>query len=141
MGRVGERLRNDPRRRLTFAQAADQLGISVDAMRARVKRATVTTEREGGRVYVLLDTDQDADQDATGAGESNALISQLRDEIAYLRDENRRKDELLAAALSRIPSAIEAPSEARGSPEPVEQEPERAEPRSDAPSPQEGVRR
>src|SRR5215218_5226284 len=119
MGRVGERLRNDPRRRLTVAQAADQLGISVDAMRARVKRDTVDTEREGGRVYVLLDTAQDAAQDATGPGESSTLISQLRDEIAYLRDENRRKDELLAAALSRIPSAIEASGAAdeRGSPE------------------------
>lgn len=49
------RPRNDPRRRLTVAQAADQLGISVDAMRARVKRGTVPTEREGGRVYVWLD--------------------------------------------------------------------------------------
>jgi hypothetical protein len=26
---------------------------------------------------------------------SNALISQLRDEVAYLRDENRRKDEII----------------------------------------------
>src|SRR5829696_7644903 len=141
MGGMDERLRRDPGRRLTVAQAADQLGISVDAMRARVKRATVATEREGGRVYVLLDTAQDTAQDATGAGESGTLISQLRDEIAYLRDENRRKDELLAAALSRIPSAIEAPSEARGSPETVENEPERAEPRPDAPGAQEGTER
>jgi|SRR5829696_1360331 len=142
MGGVGERRRTDPGRRLTVAQAADQLGISVDAMRARVKRGTVATEREGGRVYVLLDIAQDAAQDAAGAGESNALISQLRDEVAYLRDENRRKDELLAAALSRIPPAIEAPSEARGSPETVEEEPEAAPPpRSDAPGAQEGARR
>jgi len=26
---------------------------------------------------------------------SNALISQLRDEVAYLRDENRRKDDII----------------------------------------------
>ena len=141
MGGVGERRRTDPGRRLTVAQAADQLGISVDAMRARVKRGTVATEREGGRVYVLLDTDQDTDQDAPRAGESNALISQLRGEIAYLRDESRRKDELLAAALSRIPSAIEAPQESSEDSEPVEQEPEAPRPRSDAPGAQEGARR
>jgi hypothetical protein len=138
---VGERRRNDPGRRLTVAQAADQLGISVDAMRARVKRGTVRTEREGGRVYVLLDADQDADQDATRAGESNALISQLREEIAYLRDESRRKDELLAAALSRLPSAIEAPQESSEASETVEEEPEGAAPRSATPGPQEGARR
>jgi hypothetical protein len=138
---VGERRRNDPGRRLTVAQAADQLGISVDAMRARVKRGTVPTEREAGRVYVLLDDAQDTAQDAPRSGESDALTSQLREEIAYLRDENRRKDHIIAGLVERIPPAIEAPSEARGAPEPVEDEPERAEPRSDAPGPQEGARR
>jgi len=121
MGRVGERRRSDPRRRLTVAQAADQLGISIDAMRARVKRGTVATEREGGRVYVLLDTDQDADQDEARAGESSPLISQLREEVSYLREENRRKDHIIAGLVERIPPALEAPaSEApdeRGSPE------------------------
>jgi hypothetical protein len=141
MGSVGEQRRNDPRRRLTVAQAAAQLGISVDAMRARVKRETVDIRREGGRVYVLLDAAQDTDQDAPRVGESSALISQLREEIAYLRDENRRKDELLAAALSRIPPAIEAPQEATDAAEPVEQEPERDPPRPASLGAQEGAGR
>jgi hypothetical protein len=64
-----------------------------------------------------LTVDQAADQDTDQSDESSALISQLRDEIAYLRDENRRKDELLATALSRIPPQLEAPREARESPE------------------------
>jgi len=110
---VGEDLRRDPRRRLTIAQAADQLGISVDAMRARVKRGTVATEREGGRVYVLLDTAQDTAQDAPRVDESNALTSQLREEIAYLREENRRKDHIIAGLVERIPPAIEAPQTAQ----------------------------
>src|SRR5215204_1585069 len=129
MGGVGERRRTDPGRRLTVAQAADQLGISVDAMRARVKRGTVATEREGGRVYVLLD----AAQDAAKVDESSPLISQLREEVAYLRDENRRKDHIIAGLVERIPPAIEAPTDAPGSPETVAQEPEAAQPRSDAP--------
>jgi hypothetical protein len=39
-------------------------------------------------------------------------------------------DRLLSAALDRIPPQLEAPSEARESPETVEEEPERAEPNS-----------
>jgi hypothetical protein len=138
---VGGQRRNDPRRRLTVAQAADQLGISVDAMRARVKRGTVATEREEGRVYVLLDTDQDAAQDTPRSGESSPLISQLREEVAYLRDENRRKDHIIAGLVERIPPAIEAPADEPESPETVEQGPEAAQPRSDAPGAQEGARR
>jgi hypothetical protein len=110
MESMGEHVRRDPGQRLTVAQAAAQLGISVDAMRARVKRGTVATEREEGRVYILLDADQDADQDAPRANEFSALISQLREEIAYLRDENRRKDHIIAGLVERIP-ALEAPRE------------------------------
>ena len=133
VGCVGERRTDDPRRRLTVAQAADQLGISVDAMRARVKRRTVATEREGGRVYILLDAAQDAAQDAPRVDESNALTSQLREEVAYLREENRRKDHIIAGLVERIP-AIEAPQDAK-------EEPEGVEPQTGAPGAQEGTRR
>jgi hypothetical protein len=46
----------------------------------------------------------------------------------------------MAGLVERIP-AIEAGTDATGSPETVEQEPETAEPRPDAPGPQEGARR
>jgi hypothetical protein len=39
------------------------------------------------------------------------LVEELRSQIEYLREENRRKDHLLAAALERIPPQLEAPSE------------------------------
>jgi hypothetical protein len=52
---------------------------------------------------------------------SNALISQLRDEVAYLRDENRRKDEIImqqAMSMRQLTAAPpHEPSEARESPE------------------------
>jgi hypothetical protein len=52
---------------------------------------------------------------------SNALISQLRDEVAYLRDENRRKDEIImqqATTMRQLTAAPpQEPSEARESPE------------------------
>jgi len=50
-------------------------------------------------VYVYLDAGGrrrvDVGQDAGVDPNCNALISQLRDEAAYLRDENRRKDEII----------------------------------------------
>ncbi len=98
------------RRRLTVAQAADQLGTTVDAVRGRIKRRTIAHEREGGRVYVLLDADeprQGRDQDA----------DELRDRLRYVegqlqaeRQAHAEARRLLLAALERIP-AIEAPPE------------------------------
>ena len=41
-----------------MTEAAAALGITVDAVRARVKHGTIAHEREGGRVWVLLDADQ-----------------------------------------------------------------------------------
>ncbi len=108
--------------------AADILGITTGAVRNRLSRGTLQSIKERGTVYVLLpaDTPRDAERDTADTpggmpGESSALVAQLRDEISYLREENRRKDHLLAAALERIP-AIE-------SPEPQDT-PSEAEPRS-----------
>jgi hypothetical protein len=94
-------------------------------------------ERVGGRVYVLLPTEQTTDQ----AADQSELVEELRRQNEYLREENRRKDHLLAAALERIPPQIEAPQEARESPETVEEEPERAEPRPATGEAQGGVQR
>lgn len=128
---VGEDARRDTRRRLTIDQAADQLGITVDAVRGRVKRGTIAHEREGGRVYVFVDADQPGtsrDQPTDQYGESNALISQLRDENAYLREENRRKDEIIMQQAISM-RQLSAPPES----------PEAPEPRSDSPGPQEAA--
>ena len=129
-----EDFRRDPRRRLTIAQAADQLGISVDAMRARVKRRTVATHREGGRVYVLLDAAQDAAQDTTQTDRTAELIATLRAQLAAEREARRRADTIIAQLSraneeqARTIRQLEAPSEERESPETLEEEPERAEP-------------
>jgi hypothetical protein len=96
----------------------------VDAVRGRIKRRTIAHEREGGRVYVLLDADeprQGRDQDADRAAD------ELRDRLRYVegqlqaeRQAHAEARRLLLAALERIP-AIEAPPEtppdAPGAPE------------------------
>jgi excisionase family DNA binding protein len=105
-------------RRYTVREAADVLGISAGAVRNRISRGTLRNVREGGRVFVLLADDEP--QSTTGLQSAdNALISELRDQIKYLREENRRKDHLLAAALERIPPQLEAPEpESEESPTP-----------------------
>jgi len=47
--------------RVSVYQAAEVMGVTVDAIRKRVSRDTIPHERdEDGRVWVVLDTDQDA---------------------------------------------------------------------------------
>jgi hypothetical protein len=112
--------------RLTIQEAARQLGVSEGAVRKRVTRGTLQHEKEDdGRVYVYLDAGDrrgvDDGQDEGVDPNSNVLISQLRDEVAYLRDENRRKDEIImqqAMTLRQLTAAPpQEPSEARESPE------------------------
>jgi hypothetical protein len=108
---------------VTTREAAEALGISVEAVRKRIERDQLVHERVDNRVYVYLDenrTESGPDVEGEGAG---ALVESLQDQVSYLReqlaeerranDENRR---LLLAALERIPQ-LEAPQEARESPE------------------------
>jgi hypothetical protein len=86
--------------RVTIQEAARRLGVSEGAVRKRVARGTLKHDKgDDGRVYVYLDEGRrrgvDGGQDEGVDPNSNALISELRDEVAYLRDENRRKDEII----------------------------------------------
>jgi uncharacterized coiled-coil protein SlyX len=134
--------------RLTVAEAAGALDISQDAVRKRIARDTIQHDRdESGRVFVYLSpsetvhkTDQDVTRDNASKTVQDRYIQSLEDQIAFLRRELERKDAILLNMTERIPE-LEAPPEARESPQTVEEEPERAEPRPDAPGAQEGVRR
>jgi excisionase family DNA binding protein len=108
--------------RLTIQEAARRLGVSEGAVRKRVSRGTLEHHKdEDGRVYVYLDDGVDGGVDEGVDPNSNALISQLRDEVAYLRDENRRKDEIImqqATTMRQLTAAPpQEPSEARESSE------------------------
>jgi hypothetical protein len=86
--------------RVTIQEAARRLGVSEGAVRKRVARGTLEHDKEeSGRVYVYLpagvDDGVDGGQDAGVDPNSSALISHLEEEISYLRDENRRKDEII----------------------------------------------
>jgi excisionase family DNA binding protein len=106
--------------RLTIQEAARRLGVSEGAVRKRVSRGTLEHHKDDdGRVYVYLDEGVDGGVDEGVDPNSNALISQLRDEVAYLRDENRRKDEIImqqATTMRQLTAAPpQEPSEAQES--------------------------
>src|SRR5215207_9324819 len=84
----------DTRRRLSVAEAADALGITVDAVRSRIKRGTIEHERVGGRVYVLLVADESRpghDQYNDQVGDQGTTVPEDRtaELIAPLRNSRR----------------------------------------------------
>jgi len=130
--------------RTTLAEAAELLGISKGAVRQRVRRGSLRSEKGGdGRVYVYVDPSVDDVHHRT-AHDEDALVEELRDRIRYLerqveeeRNARYRADELLARLMDR--AQLEASSEPPESPQAVEEEPDRAEPRPATAGPQEPV--
>jgi hypothetical protein len=133
--RVGEHRRA---RRMPLREAAVALGVSKDAVRQRIRRGTLRSDKgEDGRVYVCLDAfPDDVYAETPQGGRDPALVDELRDRVRYLegqveeeRDARRRTDTLLAQLMQRIPE-LEAPQERPEASETVEHALEVAEPRS-----------
>jgi hypothetical protein len=123
------------RQRLSVAQAAEVLGISIEAVRGRIKRNTLRHERTPDGVVVFLNADQSTDRMRPGADQSTdqyrpdareELVAELRDRVSYWErrldeereartEERRRHDTLMAQLTSRIPQ-IEAPQASPESP-------------------------
>ena len=126
---------------VTVQEAARRLGVKDDAIRKRIQRGTLRSEKdlEDGRVYVYLDTAHDGTyagtQDTTYDAAEDAsqaavmLTDELRDRIASLErmldeereartEEQRRHDTLMATLMQRLPE-LEAPTDQRGAAETV----------------------
>ena len=127
--------------RVTVDEAATLLGTTANALRKRIERGTIRSEKVDGVRYVLLsdrdmpqhagDTSGDMPPDSaapshdTAAGMS-AFVDSLEDQVDYLRrqlevwqEEARRKDHIIAALTERIPElepASNAAPEPRGDP-------------------------
>jgi excisionase family DNA binding protein len=113
--------RRDARRsgaRVTVSEAAALLGISKEAVRMRIRRGTLRSEKTDDRVYVWLDNDVNVDQDAVhyGAGTTpsadprDQLIMQLRSEVEAWREEARRKDHIIMN-MTEVMKALSPPTE------------------------------
>jgi transposase-like protein len=86
---------------VTIKEAARILGISEAAVRQRLLRRTLTSTRQNGHVFVLLPEDtSDATVDDTIPAPDDTsddtanvpLVTQLRDEIGFLRGQVDIKD-------------------------------------------------
>ena len=104
------------RQRLTVHDAARRLEISEDAVRMRIKRGNLDAEKEGNRLYVMLDDEPDTEPTAAPQSEQD---DELRRQNKYLRqqldirtEELRRKDHIMAALTERLPPQLEPPETA-----------------------------
>jgi len=139
---VGEdAIRDDGRdTRLTVAAAAERLGITKEAVRKRISRGTLRSDKDtDGTVRVYIPASGTPSGTASEAIGRDELVELLRAQLEDLRadrdawrDQARRSDYMASAAMDRTRELesrireLEAPSEARESPETVEEEPERA---------------
>jgi hypothetical protein len=125
---MGDDPGRDTKQRLSVAQAADALGLTVDAVRSRIARNTIEHVRESGRVYVLLNSDeyrQGRDQYTDkGSDQASDLTDELRDRLHYVegqldaeRQAHAEARRIIAGLVERIP-AIEAPESPESAAEP-----------------------
>jgi hypothetical protein len=133
------------RERVTVQEAARRLGITESAVRKRVQRGQLEYDKEPGRrLYVHLDK-QDKYRDRVRDSSYDMLVRRLENENEFLRRQLEHKDAILLnmteAMKALNPPAQEAPSEARESPQTIEEEPEEADPHSATEGAQESVRR
>jgi hypothetical protein len=107
--------------RVSVNEAAQELGVTVDAIRKRVQRGTIPHQRdESGRVWVLIEaaramqetpasTVQDAsgdvpdtDRDIYQTEVGNDLVESLEDQIGYLRRVIETRDKELEARTEEL---------------------------------------
>jgi hypothetical protein len=119
---------DDDPRLVDIPTAAARLGLSVDGVRKRVQRHQLTSVKRDGRVYVVLDGDQDTDRDSAAelvqpssstavsttvlAESLAAQLARADTEIAFLRAELERKDAIIMRLVEQ--RALPAPAPANG---------------------------
>lgn len=147
-------------RRVDVQEAAGMLGTSVDAVRKRIRRGTLRSERVDGRVYVRVDDDPDEhaspyrevphgiQDDVRPVVEAkDAHIAALEERIDSLEkqldvraEELRRKDHIIAALTARVPELGPA-QDARDAPRTASEGSGGVEDQAGDGGPQEGVGR
>jgi hypothetical protein len=124
--RVKDRDQSPSGNRVSVCEAAEILGVTVDATRKRIQRGTIPYERGDGRVWVQLEAagmiPDEGQREYRSA--SDEFIDELREQVRHLRkmldeerDARRRADMIIAqlartnAALAgRVPSWIVSPT-------------------------------
>jgi DNA-binding Lrp family transcriptional regulator len=101
----------DAEKHYTVSEAARVLGITEAAVRARINRGKLESEKVSNTVYVRLDPDATP----VNAGDQTALVEALRDQVSMLKHQLNTEQaasgelrRIIAALTSRIPE-LEAP--------------------------------
>ncbi len=86
---------------LSLSKAAERLGLTQAAVRKRIKRGTLRADKGPDGTWTVWLTGEEpakpASPDGLGDGTPNRdLVSALRDEVSFLRDELRRKDVIIS---------------------------------------------
>ena len=112
--------------RVTVEEAAQLLGIEKGSVKKRIQRGKLRSEKDAtGTLYVYVDRSETVQDKSAGQSQTNRdeLVAELRRtnellrEVITTRDEEiRRRDVIISQLTSRIPE-LEAPPEARESPE------------------------
>ncbi len=150
-----------PTNRLIVADAARLLGLSAEAVRMRIKRGTLASEKVDGTVYVILDADptqSNVDLTQSNADPTNnqttepttdktAMVEVLSEHVAYLREQldqereaNRENRRIIAGLVQRVPE-IEATPGPRDASEPGPDLSPGVDPQGDDAGPEAGVSR
>jgi hypothetical protein len=102
---------DDEAKHYTVSEAARVLGITEAAVRARINRGKLESEKVDNTVYVRLDSDATL----VNAGDQTALVEALRDQVSMLKQQLNTEQaasgelrRIIAALTSRIPE-LEAP--------------------------------
>lgn len=94
-------------------QAAEDLGVTVDAIRKRIQRGIIPHERDDGRAWVLLEASSRVPDEGQGDYRtvSDELVDELRKQVRYPRemhgeerDALRRADTIIAQLTQAIAS-------------------------------------
>ncbi len=145
--------RPQTRRRVTVPDAADALGITVEAVRGRIKRGKLGHVKDGGTVYVLLPLDQTRPAKTSHQPDNDRITDQsklievleaqvedLRGRLDHADEANRENRRIIAGLVQRIPE-LEAAPEPRDEPETSPGGAGGVEDRSDTAQPQTSGRR
>ncbi len=102
---------SDRYRRVSVEDAARLLEISENAVRKRIERGSLRSERDGDTRYVLLDDDmsEHARSMSTDMSLMQTHLDSLHDQISFLRTELERKDAIIMSLTQRIPELEAAP--------------------------------
>lgn len=120
--------------RLTVPEACEALGISEGAVRKRIARGTLRSERDAqGRVLIVLDDATRREAAGQTAGQPGGqdpyreLVEELRDRVRSLEEANRENRRIIAGLIQRVPE-LEAASQ--DEPQEASQEPAGAQERA-----------